>query len=184
LPGAKPMIEFPLLNQPSAVLCQELLTGRDRIELEATLLDLGRWDEWLALFAEDVRYWVPTWRSDGQLTTDPQTELAHIFYESRKPLEDRVARFTSSNSPASNPAPRTTHLLSGFRLLQGSEPGLLQIGYSWATHVFFPQRHASHAFFGFQRETLVQRGESWLIRAKTVIIQNDYIPTMLDVYCL
>jgi 3-phenylpropionate/cinnamic acid dioxygenase small subunit len=178
------MIELPLLNQPSGVLHQELLAGRDLIELEAALLDLGRWDEWLALFAGDVRYWVPTWRSDGQLTTDPQTELSYIFYESRRPLEDRVARFTSSNSPASNPAPRTTHVLSGLRLLQGSEPGLLRIGYSWATHIFFPQRKASHTFFGVQRETLIRRGESWLICEKTVVIQNDYIPTMLDVYCL
>jgi len=178
------MIEFALLEEPSAALCQELAAVRDRVELEAMLLDLGRWGEWLALFAEDVRYWVPTWRSDGQLTTDPQTELAHIFYDSRGPLEDRVSRFTSPSSPASNPAPRTTHVLSGFRLLGGSESGLLQVGYSWATHVFFPQRKASHVFFGLQRETLIRRGGSWLIREKTVIIQNDYIPTMLDIYCL
>lgn len=178
------MVEFTLLHRPSEALCQELVAVRDRVELAAMLLDLRRWDEWLALFAEDVRYWVPTWRSDGQLTADPQTELSHIFYEGRRPLEDRVARLTSPSSPASNPAPRTTHVLSGFRLLRGSEPGLVQIGYSWATHVFFPQRKANHVFFGSQRETLIRRGESWLIRAKTVILQNDYIPTMLDIYCL
>jgi len=40
---------------------------------------------------------------------------------------------------------------------------------------FFPQRKASHVFFGLQRETLIRRGGSWLIREKTVIIQNDYI---------
>ena len=166
------------------MLLKEFNEGCDTIEKEAILLDEQRWDEWLALFADDVRYWVPTWRSDGQLTTDPAIELSHIYYDNRGALEDRVARFTSRDSPASNPAPRTTHILSGFRLLEGSNSETLHIRSSWVTHVFFPQRKTSHALFGLQRETLVRLHGAWLISAKTVVIKNDYIPTMLDIYCL
>jgi 3-phenylpropionate/cinnamic acid dioxygenase small subunit len=165
-------------------LRQEFVEGCETIEREAILLDERRWDEWLDVFSDDVQYWAPTWRGDGTLSSDPMLELSHIFYNNRRALEDRVARFTSRMSPASNPPPRTTHLLSGFRLLEGSASGRLHIRSSWVTHVFFPQRKASHALFGSRYETVVRRDKGWLIEAKTIVIKNDYIPTMLDVYCL
>ena len=54
------------------------------------LLDERRWDEWIALYAPDCEYWVPTWRDEENLTSDPQAELSHIYYANRAGLEDRV----------------------------------------------------------------------------------------------
>jgi 3-phenylpropionate/cinnamic acid dioxygenase small subunit len=158
--------------------------GCATIENEGVCLDEQRWDCWLSLYAEDVRYWVPTWRSNGILTTDPEIELSHIFYDSRKALEDRVSRFSSRESPASNPIPRTTHIFSAFQLVDGSTEESLHIRSSWVTHIYFPQKKGIHQIFGFQRYTIVRKAARWVIAAKTVQIQNDYIPTMLDVYCL
>ena len=154
------------------------------IEDEGLCLDEGRWDDWIALFAEDVRYWVPTWRSDGQLTSDPEVELSHIFYTSRTALEDRVTRFASANSPASNPPLRTTHLQSSFRLLSANGAGDLVVSNNWATHIFFPQGKETRTLFGVQRYNLVEAEGRFEIKAKTVFLKNDYISTMLDLYCL
>ena len=58
----------------------------DFVAAEAALLDDGRFDEWLALFAEDGRYWVPLL---GARQVDP---LSHnsIAYEDRLLLQLRI----------------------------------------------------------------------------------------------
>jgi len=38
---------------------------------EARFLDDRDWDSWLALYAPDVEFWMPSWDDDDQLVTDP-----------------------------------------------------------------------------------------------------------------
>jgi 3-phenylpropionate/cinnamic acid dioxygenase small subunit len=161
-----------------------LAVGRDLLEREAVFLDERRWDEWLALFTPDCEYWMPAWKSDDTLTASPQSELSHFYYGSRAGLEDRIYRIRSNRSPASMPLPRTTHILGNVRLLDAPQPGALRLRSSWASHVFFPRSQESHAFFGHTEHDLTLRDEGWLIARKKIVLQNDYIPTMLDIYCV
>ena len=53
------------------------------IALEGHLLDDRQYDDWLALYAENAEYWVPS-SDDGQiLISDPQSEISLIYYPSR-----------------------------------------------------------------------------------------------------
>jgi len=151
---------------------------------EAVYLDEQRWDEWLALYAPDCEYWVPSWKNEEQLTSNPQAELSHIFYANRAGLEDRIVRIRSRRSPASTPMPRTSHVISSFMLLEKPNSEKIRLRSSWACHVFFPRMHESHAFFGRAEYELALKGGEWVIQKKKTILQNDYIPTMLDVYCI
>ncbi len=151
---------------------------------EAVFLDEQRWDEWLALFVPECEYWVPAWKNEEELTGNPQAELSHIYYSNRAGLEDRIVRIRSRRSPASTPMPRTTHLISGFLPLEKPQPRRIRMRSSWVCHVFFPRLHESHAFFGKAEYELVVREDRWLISRKKTILQNDYIPTMLDIYCI
>jgi 3-phenylpropionate/cinnamic acid dioxygenase small subunit len=161
-----------------------LAIGTEVLEREAIFLDERRWDEWLGLFAEDCQYWVPMWRADETLTADPQRELSHIFYASRAGLEDRIVRIRSGRSVASTPLPRTTHVLANIRLRDTPDVAAIRVRSSWVTHVFFTSSNTDHAFHGHSEHDLVLRGERWLIARKKIVLQNDYIPTMLDMYCL
>ena len=58
---------------------------------EARFLDDKEWESWLALYAPDVEFWMPAWDDDGQLVTDPQTEISLIWYGNKGGLEDRVS---------------------------------------------------------------------------------------------
>lgn len=149
---------------------------------EAAALDEQRWDDWLALFAPDCEYWVPMWRDEEHLTGDPRTELSHIYYANRAGLEDRVQRIRSRRSPASMPIARTTHLVSNVLLVDPPAADRLRVRSSWASHVFVPRARESHAFFGHSLHELAFRDGGWLIARKKVVLQNDYIPTMMDVY--
>jgi len=60
----------------------------------------------------------------------------------------------------------------------------MRLASSWVTHVYFPRSRESHAFFGRTEHELALRGGDWRIAKKKILLLNDYIPTMLDVYCV
>ena len=154
------------------------------LQREGAYLDEQRWDEWLGLFLPDCEYWVPSWKDEETLAGDPQAELSHIYYASRAGLEDRVVRIRSRRSPASTPMPRTSHAVSAVLPTEEPRAERVKLRSSWVCHVFFPRVHESHAFFGRAEHELVTSNGRWLIARKKTILQNDYIPTMLDVYCI
>ncbi|HEY1504984.1 MAG TPA: aromatic-ring-hydroxylating dioxygenase subunit beta [Stellaceae bacterium] len=161
-----------------------LAPGIELLSHEAVYLDEKRWDEWLALYAVDCEFWVPTWTAEGNLTTSPQTELSLIYYTARGALEDRVVRIRSGRSPASLPLPRTTHIVSNILPLEPPQRDCLRLRSSWACHTFFPLMDMHHTFFGRAEYDLARGDEGWMIRKKKTILENDRIPLPIDIYCL
>jgi len=102
----------------------------------------------------------------------------------RTGLEDRILRIRSGRSPASTPMPRTAHLIGTILPLEPPSAGRMRLRSTWACHVFFPRSGESHAFFGRTEHELALRQGHWRIARKKIILQNDYIPAMLDVYCV
>jgi Ring hydroxylating beta subunit len=74
---------------------------------EAWLLDDARFDEWLSLFTEDARYWVPS--EPGQ--SDPLTTVS-LMYDDRRLLETRVRRLASPRIYSQEPRSRTSRIVS------------------------------------------------------------------------
>ncbi len=67
---------------------------------EARLLDDRDWDAWIEMYDPQAEFWMPAWADDGELTTNPQTEISLIYYPSRGGLEDRVFRIRTERSSA------------------------------------------------------------------------------------
>ena len=174
----------PAVIPAEAGIQSRFSAGRDVILREAMYLDEQRWDDWLALYTEDCEYWMPAWKADGTPTTNPQAELSHIYYANRAGLEDRIVRIRSGKSAASTPMPRTAHILGTVLPLEAPTADRLRLRSSWVCHVFFPRSHESHAFFGRSEHELVLLDGDWRIAKKKILLQNDYIPTMLDIYCV
>ena len=161
---------------------------------EGMLLDEQRWDDWLGLYKPDCVYWLPMWSEEGVLTPDTDRALSYIFYESRSGLEDRVMRFTSRRSPATTPMPRTCHLYSNLLPLAPPLADEVRLRAAWTTQVMFLRGNVQHAFFGWTEYTLHAATEAadqasspaagWRIARKKIVLLNDQIPTMLDVYCI
>ena len=78
---------------------------------EARLLDERRFADWLALFAEDGIYWVPTRLEQGS----PQEALS-LFYETRALLAMRVARLERPDTHVQTPPSRTVHHVSAIEV--------------------------------------------------------------------
>ncbi|MGP3698853.1 benzoate 1,2-dioxygenase small subunit [Rhodobacter sp. NSM] len=146
---------------------------------EARLLDDRQWDEWLTCYAPDASYWMPAWDDNDQTTEDPQSEISLMYYPSREGLEDRVFRIKTERSGASTPEPRTSHTVSNVEVVadRGSE---LDVRYNF--HTLNHRYQVTDQFFGTMFVTLRRDGAGLLISAKKIVLKNDYIRQVIDVY--
>lgn len=151
----------------------------DLLYREGAYLDERRWDDWLALFTEDCEFWLPSWKSDHELADDPRTEVSMIYHERRSRLEDRILRIRTGLSAASTPLPRTWHAVSNIRLGE-MEADLLPVHAQWQTHTYWFEQTIT--LYGRYEYRLVQVDGSWRIKRKKIVLNNDIIHAVLDVY--
>lgn len=78
---------------------------------EARLLDEGRLDEWLALFADTCLYWLPILREGDDM--EPS-----IIHDDRARLEERVFRLNETRAYAQEPPSRTQHNISNIEIVE------------------------------------------------------------------
>lgn len=151
---------------------------------EALYLDERRWDDWLSLYEKDARYWVPAWKSEGEPTSDPDREISLIYYESRAGLEDRIWRLKSGLSVASNPLRRTAHAVTNVLVVEPAVEGDATVKATFSVSIQDPRRKTSHVFFGRYLYQLRRTEDGWRIAAKTIVLLNDNIPAVADIYML
>jgi anthranilate 1,2-dioxygenase small subunit len=146
---------------------------------EAECVDGRKWDEWLQLFDETVEYWIPSWDSEHEYISDPQQEISLMYYRDRSGLEDRIFRLRTERSSASVPLPRTCHLVTNIRYTQDQD-GACRVKANFSSYVF--RLNATQNFFGHYEYTLILNGQKYRIKRKKIILLNDYIDTVLDIY--
>lgn len=93
--------------------------------LEAELLDDRRLREWLDLFTDDVRYWMPLRLNPLNRPAVVEEELskpgeAYYFNDTKKSLTLRVERVYAKTAWAELPPSRTRHLISNVRIIDDS----------------------------------------------------------------
>jgi len=147
---------------------------------EARALDEQRFDDWLALYAEDAVFWVPAWTDEGRPTQDPETELS-LIHCTRAQLAERVGRVEGGRSLASTPLPRTAHVISNV-LAEDAGPGRILVRCVALTHAFNIKRRETSLAYALVEHELVGQGADWRIARKKIQLQNDYIATMMDFY--
>jgi len=103
---------------------------------EAALLDDRRFDDWLALIADDIHYWMPIRRTvtveNLALEYAGRDGMAY-FDDDRNDLGMRVEKLKSNSAWAENPPSRTRHFVSNVRLL---EVGQSEIALEAAIHLY------------------------------------------------
>ncbi len=161
-----------------------LAAGRAVLAHEGLYLDERRWDDWLALYCEDCEFWAPAWKDDTEMTDDPNREISIFYFKSRAGLEDRVWRIRSGEAPSLNPLPRTTHQITNSVLADGATADAMTLHSAWTCHVFSLRNKTQHVFFGRNRHELARIDGDWRIRRKKIVLMNDYVPGMVDVFCV
>jgi len=89
---------------------------RALLEREARLLDQSRFEDWLALYAEQCIVWVPAAETAG----DPRREVA-VYFDDRRRLEDRIFRLRTGKAWSQVPASRTVRMVSNVEVFKAGE---------------------------------------------------------------
>ena len=146
---------------------------------ESRLLDEQLWDEWLDCYDTSARFWMPSWDDDGELISDPQREISLIYYPDRKGLEDRVFRIKTERSSATSPIARTSHNISNVEILEQKGPRC-SVRFNWHTLSHRHKQDFSH--YGYCKYDIDFSGEKPRIMDKYIVLRNDYIHQVIDIY--
>jgi benzoate/toluate 1,2-dioxygenase beta subunit len=146
---------------------------------EARLLDDEQWDEWLEYYHPDARFWMPSWDDDGKLVEDPEREISLIFYPNRQGLEDRVFRIKTERSSATIPDTRTSHNIANVEV-EKVEGSVYTVRFNW--HTLSHRYHTNYSYFGMSRYVIDFSGPQPKILDKYVVLKNDYISQVIDIY--
>ncbi|WP_205873132.1 benzoate 1,2-dioxygenase small subunit [Mycobacterium camsae] len=147
---------------------------------EARYLDDREFEKWLDCYAEDVVYWMPAWTDDDQLVDDPQRDISLIYYPNKGGLTDRVFRIRTERSSATSiPEPRTSHNITNVEVIERRGP-LVDVRFNW--HTMYFRYKTVDVYYGTSFCSIDFSGTNPVIRRKTVVLKNDYIHHVVDIY--
>ncbi|GAA5136294.1 3-phenylpropionate/cinnamic acid dioxygenase subunit beta [Pseudonocardia adelaidensis] len=146
---------------------------------EAYLLDAQRYDEWLDLLTEDIRYVMPV-----RVTTavgagfDTSPGMAH-FDEDKYSLSRRVARFRTEHAWTEDPPSRLRHHLANVRTFAAEDPDHLVVE---SAVLLYRSRGdvREAAVISAGREDLLRRapdGAGWLLARRTILVDDAVLRT-------
>ena len=151
---------------------------------EAEMLDERRHDEWLALLAEDIRYWMPMRRNVkyGDTTREftRETEDINWFDEGKDTLTRRVRQIQTGIHWAEEPQSRITHMVSNVQLLKVT-PDASAPREVLAKSRFLIYRNRveteTDILVGKREDTLRRDGDGWLIARRKIILDQNVLMT-------
>jgi 3-phenylpropionate/cinnamic acid dioxygenase small subunit len=148
---------------------------------EAELLDERRHDEWLALLADDIRYWMPMRRNvkygDEAREFTRETEDISWFDEGKETLTRRVRQIKTGIHWAEEPQSRITHMLSNVMLLDVSPDG--QEVTAKSRFLIYRNRVETETdlLVGKREDTLRRAGDTWQIARRKIILDQNVLLT-------
>jgi 3-phenylpropionate/cinnamic acid dioxygenase small subunit len=164
---------------------------------EARLLDERRLHEWVELFTEDVRYWMPVSsnrylaisKAIGSLDQgqSPETALVQqeelaLLDETKASLRARIARLDTGMAWAEDPPSRTRHMISNVEVEEGDTASELKV---YSNYLVYRTRGETEQDFyiGRREDVLRQVNSAWRIaRRKIILDQNVLLAKNISIF--
>ena len=143
---------------------------------EAEILDDRRMREWLDLFADDVRYTMPT--RDNRVRREQAKELAGegemFYFDDDKPtLVARVKRLETGMAWAEDPPSRTRHLVTNVRI-EPTADGEYSVRSSFILYRT-RLRTDENLFVGRRTDRLRRTDAGWRIARREIVLDQNVI---------
>ena len=151
---------------------------------EAELLDERRYEEWLALVAEDVRYWMPMRRNVKVGEHEREFTRAdhdiNWFDEGKDTLKQRVKQILTGMHWAEEPVSRISHMVSNVQLLEVrlslAEPAEVA---TKCRFLIYRNRVETETdiLVGKREDWLRRAGDGWQITRRKIILDQNVLMT-------
>ena len=140
---------------------------RRLLEREARFLDQLRYDDWLAMYAAECVYWVPSTPKAG----DPRREIA-LMFDDRRRLEDRIYRMRTGFAWSQAPASRTIRLVTNVEVFSTVRDDARMVRSNFLISEFWGDE--TRQLTGWAGHRLVRELAGWKIQGKQVnLIECD-----------
>lgn len=151
---------------------------------EARLLDNECWDDWLALMADDIHYWMPTMENRRRADKNGSHALDRgaLYNDDLRDLTRRVTRFKQPTAWAEDPATRHAHVVSGIEVYQGEQPGEFIVHSTFVNYRSRVEKD-NDLLVGRREDVLRSNGDSFkLARRKIIITQSVLMAKNLNTF--
>jgi len=140
---------------------------RRLLEREARLLDQLRYEDWLAMYAPECIYWVPSTPNAG----DPRREIS-VMFDDRRRLEDRVYRLRTGFAWSQAPASRTVRLITNIEVFTAGSESARMLRSNFLISEFWGDE--TRILSGWAGHHVIRDDSNWKILAKQVnLIECD-----------
>jgi 3-phenylpropionate/cinnamic acid dioxygenase small subunit len=156
----------------------------DFLYQEAELLDERRFEEWLDLLADDVRYWMPMRRNvrfgelDREFTRAGQD--INWFDEGKETLTRRVQQILTGVHWAEEPLSRICHMVSNVQILH-VQPSLAEAAEVTVKSRFLIYRNRveteTDILVGKREDVLRRTNEQWKIARRKIVLDQSVLLT-------
>jgi len=144
-----------------------MMVALDFIVAEAALLDSGRFDDWLALFAADGHYWVPLL---GAAQVDPLSHQS-IAFDDRLLLQLRIDRLKNPRAHSQHPKSHCQHVLQR-SVVESNDPATGEVTLR-TPFIYIEARGDDQVLLaGTCRHRLTRGPDGLLIRQKRIDLLN------------
>ena len=151
---------------------------------EARLLDTRHFDEWVELFTDDARYWIPVRKvrtitnQPGDRDVDHELSREHepyVLNETLPELRLRIKRMhTTKQLWSENPPSRNRHLITNIEALQSATTGEFNVTSNFVVfHARFDEQGTQ--YFGERQDVLRLVADSFKIAYRKVILDSSVI---------
>ncbi len=149
---------------------------------EAELLDERRYDDWLGLLADDIRYWMPMRRNvkfgeEEREFTRVGQDIAW-FDEGKDTLVRRVRQIQTGIHWAEEPVSRISHLVTNVQLVEAT-PSAAEPREVTTRCRFLVYRNRveteTDILVGKREDVLRREGEEWRIARRTILLDQNVL---------
>jgi 3-phenylpropionate/cinnamic acid dioxygenase small subunit len=149
---------------------------------EAELLDERRYDEWLALLADDLRYWMPMRRNvkygEEQREFTREGQDIAWFDEGKDTLTRRVKQIQTGIHWAEEPVSRISHLVTNVQIVEAT-PSVAEAREVTTRCRFLIYRNRveteTDILVGKREDVLRRESEGWRIARRKIILDQNVL---------
>ena len=148
---------------------------------EVRLLSERRYEEWLDLFTDDARYWMPARETVGGQPDAVSGEGEMAFFDDDKEfLAARIERLRSSLAHAEQPPSRLRYFVSNVEIEELRE-GELDVRCNLLVYQSRLER-TEVSYVGRREDRLRRIDRSWRIASRKIILDQTLVPRSISIF--
>jgi dibenzofuran dioxygenase beta subunit len=148
---------------------------------EARLLEDNRFDEWLASFSEDARYWMPVRQNVDRSANDESIlDTFALFDDDKQSLELRVLRVQTGEAHAEVPPSVTQRFITNIM----AQPAAENSFNVYSNFMVYQERRGLHGitFYGRREDVLYRDDGTFKIQRRKIELAQTILPATISIF--